>query len=130
MGNIISNNVDGIDINPSNCNNTIVGNTISDSYRYGVYFGSSCNNKVYLNNFINNGINACSYISIDFWNSTRPITYEYHGLSYTSYLGNYWSDYTGIDANGDGVGDIPYILDSSNQDDCPLVQPCENYLRE
>ena len=35
--------------------------------------------------------------------------------------GNYWSDYNGTDANGDGIGDTPYIIDAFHQDNYPLV---------
>lgn len=36
--------------------------------------------------------------------------------------GNYWSDYNGTDANGDGLGDSPYVVDILNQDRYPLMQ--------
>ena len=37
--------------------------------------------------------------------------------------GNYWSGYTGMDANGDGIGEMPYSLDDNNQDNYPLIAP-------
>ena len=37
-------------------------------------------------------------------------------------VGNYWDDYSGIDGNGDNIGDTPYVF-SNNQDDYPLMVP-------
>jgi hypothetical protein len=36
---------------------------------------------------------------------------------------NYWSDYTGVDANHDGIGDTPYVIDANNtkKDHYPLM---------
>ena len=38
-------------------------------------------------------------------------------------FGNYWSDYSGTDANHDGVGDTPYIIGGNLQDRYPLMAP-------
>jgi len=37
--------------------------------------------------------------------------------------GNYWSDYNGTDANHDGIGDTPYVIDANNADNYPLMTP-------
>jgi nitrous oxidase accessory protein NosD len=37
--------------------------------------------------------------------------------------GNYWADYNGTDANHDGVGDTPYVIDATNSDNYPLLTP-------
>jgi len=35
--------------------------------------------------------------------------------------GNYWSNYTGVDSDHDGIGDSSHILDADNQDNYPLM---------
>ena len=37
--------------------------------------------------------------------------------------GNYWSNYTGADANRDGIGDTPHVINEKNTDNYPLMNP-------
>ena len=124
--NNISSNGIGIYFYESN-NNSISNNNINSNYWYGISLYESNNNIIYLNNFINNTYNAYSYDSKNIWNSTSKITYTYKGSKFENYMGNYWDDYKGSDANGDGIGDTPYSIDS-DKDYYPLMQPFEYYF--
>ncbi|MCW3132200.1 MAG: right-handed parallel beta-helix repeat-containing protein [Candidatus Methanospirare jalkutatii] len=124
--NNISNNYCGIYLYDSN-NNSISKNNIGSNNWYGIYLANSNNNIIYLNNFINNTYNAFSYDSTNIWNSTEKITYTYRGSKFENYMGNYWDDYKGSDANGDGIGDMPYSIDS-DKDYYPLMRPFEYYF--
>ena len=110
--------------------NILVNNNANSNIYFGIEVFSSSNNKIYLNNFIDNTYNNFyTYHSVNIWNSTEKITYTYKGKTYENYLGNYWDDYTDVDADNDGIWDNPYPIDS-DKDYHPLVEPIENYCLE
>ena len=126
-GNTLSNNWRGIYLWVSSSNNTITGNNVCNNSDCGICLYSSRNNKIYLNNFIGNKINAGSDYSTNIWNSTEPIAYQYNSSNFTNYLGNFWDDYSGFDANNDGIGDTFYSINSDN-DIYPLMLPFGHYF--
>lgn len=100
----------------TSCNNTsILRNTITSNV-YGLSLLLFTNNSViYHNNFINNTIQA------EF--SRSPLNCNNTWDDGHSYGGNYWSDYTGIDADDNGIGDTAYVVDGNNRDRYPLMKP-------
>jgi parallel beta-helix repeat protein len=89
----------------------IFENNIADNFYAGIGITEASNNYIYHNNFKSNRHQAYDDAA-NIWDDGYPSG------------GNYWSDYTGSDSDGDGIGDVPYIiLDGMNTDGYPLIAP-------
>ena len=119
VGNNITANINhGILLYISSNSNVIFGNNITAN-KDGIFLGYSPNyNSIYHNNFVDNARQVYDFSwegfgepSINVWDSGYPSG------------GNYWSDYVGVDVDGDGIGDTPYIVDADNRDRYPLMEP-------
>ena len=125
-GNNIAKSQYGVWIEDS-VDNTFLENSIVENGFYGVYLTGykSANNRFYHNSFINNSRHVYSDGCVSVWDNGYP------------YGGNYWSDYKGVDEKSgpnqdkpgsDGIGDTPYIIDSNNVDNYPLMNPYEQQI--
>ena len=151
LNNTASNNeYYGIELYDSN-DNTLTDNTANSNYYGGIYLDSSSNDTL-LNNTASNNDFDCDdrdYYGIELYNSSDNLIYNNYWsntnnayddgsnrwnttiittgpniIGGPSIGGNYWSDYTCADPDGDGFGEEPYsITDGSNFDYHPLCPP-------
>jgi len=125
--NIVSNSrVSGISISCDPAlfsvqDNTVTGNTVCSNAVFGIQIEFADDNTIYNNSFINNGYMNGNLQVVDHagvgnrFNLDKPLG------------GNYWSDWTGPDDNGDGFVDEPYVIwtpegpygEYGNQDNLP-----------
>jgi len=98
--------------------NNITGNNITDN-NCGIGFWGSPNNVIYHNNFINN----TRQVNDVYFAPNIALTFESPSINIwdNGVEGNYWSNYTGQDNDGDGIGDTPHIIHENNQDNYPLM---------
>ena len=101
--------------------NIITGNDVSNN-KYGVYITLQITapsaNKLYHNNFANNSYNGfdSSEALIETWDNGAEAG------------GNYWSDYqtrypTAVQVGQTGTGNTPYMINTNNTDNYPLMAP-------
>lgn len=112
-------NEEGIRVQSSSTLNTVFGNNLTYNDYGIVLYNHADNNTFYHNNFANNSAQVFFQSSDNLyskWNSTTE--------------GNYWSDYTGVDANRDGIGDTPYQINTENIDYHPLMTPFQRHPPE
>ena len=128
-GNQITNNNDGIAL--ENMYNNIIENIITDNSNFGIYLYGAGYNNIIGNNITNNGrgisISICYNTTIfhnNFVNNRNHVeTDDSNGIWDKNEEGNYWDNYNGADNDGDGIGDIPHLINENNQDNYPLVEP-------
>ncbi|MFI5383976.1 MAG: nitrous oxide reductase family maturation protein NosD, partial [Methanosarcina thermophila] len=129
MGNTVESNEIGILLSTSRMNtlennfvlrndngivldNTAESNFLTNNSIYmngiGIYSSGSSGNTIYLNDFFN------------FFNAEDEGTNTWNSSS----AGNTWNDYNGTDADGNGIGDTPYVVNETtgNIDYMPLVE--------
>jgi parallel beta-helix repeat protein len=140
MGNNITNNTRGIHLILSS-NNTISENNLINN-GFGIFLDDAVNNIIFRNNVAKNYYGMCVCARYQFWNTTGNIIYHNNFINNTQQVdivtrpsypnfwddgypsgGNFWSDYTGVDGNGDGIGDDEYVIDANNTDRYPLIIP-------
>lgn len=93
-------------------NSTFYENMIKDNMMNGVNMDSmSENNTFYENYFVGNSYNAIDNGTFNSWDN--------------GHIGNYWDDYSGIDANFDNIGDTPYNISglAGSKDYLPMISP-------
>jgi len=115
------------------CNSSIIGNVIVGNndgllcWSFNRIIGNSFeNNEVgILSNYDSNVIHHNNFI-----NNSSPLVVDAPTKLYENKEGNYWSGYTGNDADGDGIGGSPVVIPSiwkkdnySNIDRFPLKLP-------
>ncbi|XES76543.1 MAG: nitrous oxide reductase family maturation protein NosD [Candidatus Bathyarchaeia archaeon] len=93
------------------CNCTIFDNQVFGNYCFFDVWHNATGNQIYGNDFVGN------------W--TGPIGAETRNQWDNEGQGNYWSTFTGIDRDQNGISDSPYILntESSEADQYPLMKP-------
>ncbi|MFX0022367.1 MAG: nitrous oxide reductase family maturation protein NosD [Candidatus Hermodarchaeota archaeon] len=99
--NNIVNNTEGIYLDTT-FDSQISQNILENTSHYGIFIRSCTKSLIFQNEFISNLKNAHDEFGINNqWNYTD--------------IGNFWSDYLGVDADDDGIRDIPYLISGNTE---------------
>ena len=103
--------------------NTVVGNLVENSSSYGIYLNGTTENLLYNNTLKYNNGATDNYDSshVQAWDDYTGNRWNTSGNPHG--YGNYWSDWTTPDNDGDGIVDNPYTIDGGvgAQDSNPLA---------
>jgi parallel beta-helix repeat protein len=145
--NNVSRSSTGIQLDGQTCqNNVLKGNLVIGCPIYGLLFTGLINhNTITENNIAWNGVGVKNsrsennvFYNNNFITNVRHVANNYEDISdvpmnttipsvnvwddNVTRRGNYWTDYSGRDDNGDTIGDKPKAIDANNTDNYPLMK--------
>lgn len=127
---IIKSDLQGMHIYTAD-NNIIIDNYLSNNSVFGIWLENSDNNTVVGCTIINGpGIivfdnSENNYIYLN--NIEAPVLSETGNYFDNGFFGNFYSNYTGVDEEGDLIGDTPYEIFPNTLGRYPLILPIRKY---
>ncbi|MHA2339509.1 MAG: pectinesterase family protein, partial [Candidatus Hodarchaeales archaeon] len=126
LNNISNCRITGIHLSSSGSDNNLIVKNNFLSNQHAIDESNPGHNIIYLNNFIENGVPLIGQGSASL-NSPSQANYNYKGKTYTFKVGNYWTEYSGIDTDGNGIAEEAFTVVGNKIDYYPLIEPIENY---
>ena len=88
------------------------GNSVQHNSGYGIEIYSGLDHWVFLNTIADNTTQLNPAHGNDLhWYAPMRLNMSYEGADSKGFPGNYFDTYSGVDADGDGFGDTPFVQD-------------------